>query len=852
MARIDNLENFLTDVAGSIKAKKGITDAIPAENFDTEIAGIPTGTVVEKVSTEASEIVEEENAVKIDSNPIQEQIVVPENGTVEVLADKALLAENIGLTADKIVKGTTILNIEGIADGGGSHIYDATAEPNDVISPKVFYNNKGRKVGSMIPEYSTSEPSLLGIYDLDHNIGSISNWSTICLGEYTFFYWVNSSNICKIAAIKGNKLDAVSQDFTASELYGMNNRHNCLITYDSYDNSEYIICPGHGFNNGNGNTNVRVRRIKYDTKEKTFEVLPGIASGNWGDTGNNYGYAAVGAQSHPNHIYVQYSYWDNRLNFGYVEINWTETSGSMRNVWFPGRIMGFSYGLWETGNGHQIACNNKFIVLNNSRTSGTSCDASGKMFVSHNCEYGIMNRVLYKLTPSENASTMYNSRQEIASGLPNYNIIEFTDGDDYALLFNGVNTYVLRFNDDGFDIIQTISNSNYGTGTGAPFTGKSYVAIDGGLNMYINYYSANMLLNSLERDGMKYVLANNKTTPSSSNQVLNGVSYISTTGVHHGTMPNNGELNFNPSTEEQNIPEGYTSGGIINAVTSEIDSNIISDNIKSGVEILGVTGTYEPTGGDATSDANIQAKYLLEGYKAVSDGKWVEGEMVNYGTVTMERTSEIQEIPSGYYDSLTVPIAQAYNLDGYNECLNALIYITHGAPVSYTELNYIQSTGTQYIDTGITMNKTDNVIIEQKCAISNDRYAGCNGYTQWTGDITNNVDSVVKVVYTSTNNTETIYVDGVQKTSNLWDNYNGSNVKIGIFKLGEEGNTWHESSAQVGILYYCKIYKNNKLVRDFVPAQRDEDSVVGLYDKVSKMFFVNNGTGNFVSGGVKE
>ncbi len=43
MARIDSLTNFLTDVAAAIKAKKNTTDNIPAANFDTEIANLPSG-----------------------------------------------------------------------------------------------------------------------------------------------------------------------------------------------------------------------------------------------------------------------------------------------------------------------------------------------------------------------------------------------------------------------------------------------------------------------------------------------------------------------------------------------------------------------------------------------------------------------------------------------------------------------------------------------------------------------------------------------------------------------------------------------------------------------------------------
>ena len=43
MARINNLTNFLTDVASAIKTKTGDSTAIPASQFDTKIANISTG-----------------------------------------------------------------------------------------------------------------------------------------------------------------------------------------------------------------------------------------------------------------------------------------------------------------------------------------------------------------------------------------------------------------------------------------------------------------------------------------------------------------------------------------------------------------------------------------------------------------------------------------------------------------------------------------------------------------------------------------------------------------------------------------------------------------------------------------
>lgn len=61
--------------------------------------------------------------------------------------------------------------------------------------------------------------------------------------------------------------------------------------------------------------------------------------------------------------------------------------------------------------------------------------------------------------------------------------------------------------------------------------------------------------------------------------------------------PRTQEKNATPSTEIVEItPDRYFTGlskVTVEAVTSDIDSNIVAENIKEGVEILGVTGTYE-------------------------------------------------------------------------------------------------------------------------------------------------------------------------------------------------------------------------------------------------------------------
>ena len=61
-----------------------------------------------------------------------------------------------------------------------------------------------------------------------------------------------------------------------------------------------------------------------------------------------------------------------------------------------------------------------------------------------------------------------------------------------------------------------------------------------------------------------------------------------------GTMPNNGAVSGSISTKEvqYTIPQGYHDGSGKVGISSAEQVKIIAGNIKTGVEILGVTGTY--------------------------------------------------------------------------------------------------------------------------------------------------------------------------------------------------------------------------------------------------------------------
>lgn len=72
-----------------------------------------------------------------------------------------------------------------------------------------------------------------------------------------------------------------------------------------------------------------------------------------------------------------------------------------------------------------------------------------------------------------------------------------------------------------------------------------------------------------------------------------------------GTMPNKGAvaLKVTQKGTPVTIPAGYHDGSGTAGIADTEEAKLIAGNIKSGVEILGVTGT----GGTATSQADIQA-----------------------------------------------------------------------------------------------------------------------------------------------------------------------------------------------------------------------------------------------------
>ena len=96
----------------------------------------------------------------------------------------------------------------------------------------------------------------------------------------------------------------------------------------------------------------------------------------------------------------------------------------------------------------------------------------------------------------------------------------------------------------------------------------------------------------------------------SASEVLSGQTFFGASGEETtGTMPNRGAVSGTISTVAgtYTIQNGYHDGSGTVGIDSTEQSKIIADNIKEGVQILGVTGTY--TGEGVTAQAKTATPY---------------------------------------------------------------------------------------------------------------------------------------------------------------------------------------------------------------------------------------------------
>lgn len=215
--------------------------------------------------------------------------------------------------------------------------------------------------------------------------------------------------------------------------------------------------------------------------------------------------------------------------------------------------------------------------------------------------------------------------------------------------------------------------------------------------------------------------------------------------------------------------------------------------------------------------------------------------------------------------------------DNYGKVLmlndKALVYIL---PDEYTKVDYIASTGTQYIDTNIIPRSNSLIyrwegrdddpsgytsLFSSEYAVGGDHsnrdfggvlHGNNTGRAIYVGKTTgmsigySSTDGLFHRWSVSINSDHTVYLvkDGTKLSTYNWTGELNRYNSIALFC----NHTTSSFSQKASVAYkYFKIKDEAGLLFYGIPARRNSDQVLGMYDLVTEQFFTNSGTGTFVA-----
>ena len=281
--------------------------------------------------------------------------------------------------------------------------------------------------------------------------------------------------------------------------------------------------------------------------------------------------------------------------------------------------------------------------------------------------------------------------------------------------------------------------------------------------------------------------------------------------------------------------------------------------------------TVKPTGNYVFNQEVVDSKYLYKKcseHSAIYYKSSVEGA---YGNP--EELFEHSDIPEGYSEVEYIKSDGRQHIDtGVANTSNNVVSINDEKvkplPSGYQRLEYIESTGTQFIDTGYRFHSGFDGLEIKFQATSLDQYGMifASGMYQdknhtWlyhykdanqigfyiyanNGQECPAYTTIDLNIHTFKYMNQEAYFDGAKRGSTKRSGLATSNATL--FSYNGADYSYY------GRIYSCKIYKENVLVRNLVPATRNVTGQNGMFDLVDERFFPNLGTGNFVAGNIMD
>lgn len=183
-------------------------------------------------------------------------------------------------------------------------------------------------------------------------------------------------------------------------------------------------------------------------------------------------------------------------------------------------------------------------------------------------------------------------------------------------------------------------------------------------------------------------------------------------------------------------------------------------------------------------------------------------------------------------------------------------------PPLYQEVEFIQSTGTQYIQLNFPFSGSSKAVIDFgdsvlpeayenivfSAGIFSARIALSEGICGIFVTYPNSYD-FINILNSSTDrilfNLDKNYLYIGNNLAHTFDATNAQSIDdVALFGADLTAETRHVATK----LYSAKFFTDGELISDLVPCFRIADGVIGLYDVVQNEFFENDGSGEFIAG----
>lgn len=182
-------------------------------------------------------------------------------------------------------------------------------------------------------------------------------------------------------------------------------------------------------------------------------------------------------------------------------------------------------------------------------------------------------------------------------------------------------------------------------------------------------------------------------------------------------------------------------------------------------------------------------------------------------------------------------------------------------PAGYTELEYIEANGTQYINTGINPPCVATISFawlsgaHQWCYWGVEQAYANNRGSRWGVVRYNDYDVVFAYAVAYFDKNPLVSGQKNELIHGLYDRsfsftFNGVTISHGIVSSDNLNPTnsyrlFGGGTESVRLYSATMTDTDGKIVLDLIPALRNADGVAGMWDRVSKQFFDNDGTGRF-------